>query len=253
MAEAFTEERAKRLWNRYLWMERHTPQRDVGLSPSIVLPTADFFPDKFSPNFESAKIVLRRVQRQMELQSWCCHLIDTSSPEKELRDKLLNSGVSGEYAHGLGGRSGAEPIENEVTIDLDPTLLKDPIGLVASFAQHLSRHLIGNEEVPPPEGWTVSSFAELADLVAVNEGFGVFLCNSAFTFDQWTGVHYQGWQYTTRGFLSDSELAFCLAIFCIRRCLDPQVAVKQLKPNPREIFLDALDFVADLNSPPPSE
>lgn len=248
MSEAFTEKRAIALWKNYLWVESRAPAREETLKPSVVLPNADFFPDKFRFDLKSAEVVLRRVKRLMEVQHWNCQIRIDRSEDLEIQQKLLNDGVLGESSHGLGETRDEDPPENEITIFLEETLIGNPISLVASIAHNLSRYLVAQIEDEPAGGWTDSNFSEMADLVAVNEGFGVFLCNSAFTFDQWTDVHNQGWQYTKRGFLNDSEAAFILAIFCIRQKLDTNDAASALKPNPREIFLDSLGFVDELNS-----
>tara|TARA_B110000483_G_scaffold164854_1_gene195104 strand:+ start:1568 stop:2149 length:582 start_codon:yes stop_codon:yes gene_type:complete len=193
MPEAFTEKRAIALWEYYLWAEKRAPAREEILKPSVVLPNADFFPDKFRSDIKSAQIVLRRVQRLMEVQDWNCQIRIDRSEDLELQQKILNDGVLGESSHGLGEARDEDPPENEVTIFVEETLLENPIPQVASMAHSLSRYLVAQIEDEPAGGWTDSNFGEMADLVAVNEGFGVFLCNAAFTFDQWTDVHNQGW------------------------------------------------------------
>ena len=49
------------------------------------------------------------------------------------------------------------------------------------------------------------------------------------------------------GFLAGSLVTgFALAIFCVRHGTPPEIPLRFLKPNPRQVFIDSLDYVADL-------
>lgn len=228
-------------------METHCAARGTNLPLSLILPTADFFPDSFNTGIESAEITLFRVKQLMDLSDWRCRLRPFGSADQDLNQDLKRGGILGESQWSATSVPASPESADVVTIAYDETLHQDPIALVSTFAHALSRYLVGGIESAPPEGWSETSFGELADLVAINEGFGIFLCNSAFEFNQWTANDSQGWSYSRRGFLNDSELAFSLAIFCIRHGLDAKDAIKFLKPNPREIFIDALGYVEELN------
>jgi len=129
-------------------------------------------------------------------------------------------------------------------------MLKDPVGLVGTLAHELCHFLLATVKNEPPASWKL--LEPLTDLAAVREGFGIFLSNSAFQFGQWTSNDQQGWSTQRRGYLSEAELGFSTAIFVVRNRLDPKVAARALKPNPREVFCDALDYVADLEAAPNS-
>lgn len=142
------------------------------------------------------------------------------------------------------GAAGTFRSGEEVEITYSPNLLANPTALVATMAHELCHYLMANVAAEPPCGW--AAHEPLTDLAAVHEGFGVFLCNSAFHFSQWTSATHQGWQSGRQGYLDEAELGFALGVFCIRRGIDPELAMGHLKPNPGEVFWDSLGYIEDL-------
>ncbi|HRE80052.1 MAG TPA: hypothetical protein PLN52_03340, partial [Opitutaceae bacterium] len=96
----------------------------------------------------------------------------------------------------------------------------------------------------PPSGW--ADHEPITDLAAVHEGFGIFLCNTAFQFSQWSDSTYAGWRYNSQGYLNTAELGFSLGIFCVRNQIDPELAMAHLKLNPSEVFWDSLGYIEEL-------
>ena len=90
----------------------------------------------------------------------------------------------------------------------------------------------------PPGG---EGFWEPAtDLVAIFLGFGIFLTNSAFSFQQFTGIGTQGWSAQTLGYLSQHENAYALALFCQLKAIDTQLAKRHLKRPLQPFFKKAI-------------
>ena len=78
------------------------------------------------------------------------------------------------------------------SVGIEVELLKSPTNLIATIAHELS-HL-----VLLGEGRLNENDEELTDLNCIALGFGIFTCNSIFTFDQWQGTSHQGWQAQRR-------------------------------------------------------
>ena len=72
--------------------------------------------------------------------------------------------------------------------------------MVATFAHELSHYLTATAPEPPPGGWDNWEFA--TDICASFLGFGIFVANSAFSFNQYTEVDSQGWQSSRGGYLT---------------------------------------------------
>ena len=100
---------------------------------------------------------------------------------------------------------------NNVTITYNPKVVSDPIQMVATFAHELSHYLTSTAPEPPPGGWDNWEFA--TDIGATFMGFGIFIANAAFNFQQYSTVDSQGWQTSGGGYLTESEYSYSLAIF----------------------------------------
>ena len=178
----------------------------------------------------------------MGLTEWKCRLVPQSDEERAAVETFSRGAASMEMRY--TSAAGTFSVGDEVEITYSPSLLTDPPGLVATLAHELCHYLMAYVKVEPPCGW--AEHEPLTDLAAVHEGFGIFLRNSAFHFDQWSTATHGGWQSGTRGYLNEAELGFALGIFCIRRKIDPELAMSHLKPNPGEIFWDSLGYIEEL-------
>lgn len=237
----FTEARALWLYENYRWLERQLPPREHGAA-RLILPTPEFFPIRNTGDHAWASAMFEATRGFMELSHWPCRLVPHVDSGHQQRESLGAAGV-------LGGiqtqdAAGTFSIQEEVEITYSPTLLRDPVGIVATFAHELCHYLLATVKEEPPCGWP--EHEPLTDLAAVHEGFGVFLCNSAFHFGQWSSGGQLGWEAGRRGYLNESELGFATAIFCVRSKIDPELAMAHLKRNPGEVFWDSLDYIEDL-------
>ena len=131
---------------------------------------------------------------------------------------------------------------NEIVITYNPELVGNPVQLVATYAHELSHYLTGSGPEEPPGGWDNWEFA--TDIAATFLGFGVFMANSAFNFQQFTEVDSQGWQYNRSGYLSESEHIFALAIFLGLQGISLESALPHLKPNLKKLLKKAAKQVS---------
>jgi len=86
-----------------------------------------------------------------------------------------------------------------------------PIGTSGGRGECLAFYLIKTAQSLPPGREDYVGHA--ADVVSVALGFGVFMCNSSFTFSQYSSHDAIGWEVQSQGFLSAAELSYCSAIF----------------------------------------
>jgi len=244
MIEKFTEERAIWLYQHYRWLERHLPTRQSVGRGKWVVPTGEFFPDPYASDHASAELLFRRVKSLMGMDDWHCQFVQRRDADKDLQADLAHSGILGDSSSKGAAGTFSMSHDREVVISYSASSLKDPQALIATLAHELCHYLVERVAAEPPGTW--QELEPLTDLSAVLEGFGLFLCNTAFQFKQWTTFDRQGWSFSRKGYLTEAELGFSLAIFCVRNRLDAGIAARALKPNPREVFVDALDYIADL-------
>lgn len=238
----FTEERALWLYQHYRWLEQHLPAREGGGTAVLVTPTPEFYPIRNTADHAWATAMFEATRQVMGLSHWPCRLVPHIDAGREQHAAFAAAGVLGEMLTNDAG--GTFSIQDDVEITYSPALLREPVGIVATFAHELCHYLLATVKDEPPCGW--ADHEPLTDLAAVHEGFGIFLANSAFTFNQWTDAQQSGWQWSKRGYLTEAELGFALGIFTVRNRIEPDAAGKFLKHNPSEVFWDSLGYIEEL-------
>ena len=209
----------------YKWLLRYFGGDDFYKNTLLVLPTRDYFPSKVEGENEAAIETFNTVKKHMGMESWLCTL--------EKQDENADPSVSPILAvqnmpnNPLG--TFGENDNNEIVITYNPSLVKNPTQLIATYAHELAHYLTATAGEAPPGGWENWEF--VTDIAATFLGFGVFMANSAFTFQQYTDVDSQGWRYSRSGYLSEAEHIFALAMFLKLKNLTIGSALPHLKPN----------------------
>jgi hypothetical protein len=195
---------------------------DIGRSP-LVTPSAEFFPPSQAVGHERALHLFDLVKKHARMQGWACRL--EAQPEKPpaqvSRYVFLESGGG---ALGTFGAAG-----NGALITYDPALLKDPTALVATFAHELAHYRLSATPGSPPGGAEMEEYA--TDLATLYLGFGLFGANSAFNFRQHADFMSQGWSWSRKGYLSERDWVFSLAVFFGLTERAPAEAKPWLKPH----------------------
>ena len=242
----FKPERAVWLLEHYFWLNESLVERDSEPNCWAIFPTKEHFPFKHAKTFEYAESLFDRIKECMEISDWPCELQSEEQINEVSAEDLAQSGIYGSIPQSSSA-AGTFSIdeENQVVISYSEEELGNPISLIATMAHELCHYLISTITSEPPCGW--EDHEPLTDIAAVHEGFGIFLCNSAFQFGQFQDGQSHGWSSRSVGYLQESELAFCLAIFTIHRSIDPALIAGHLKANCKEYYALALD---DLETDP---
>jgi hypothetical protein len=240
----FTEQRALWIYEQYKWLERALPKRRDESKFPLIVPTAAYFPERYAKTHESAEKLFNRVRDRMGMRNWDCELVQTGSTQSKLQSALRDSGIVGETS--THEAAGTFSVRERVTITYAPSALDDPLVLVALFAHELSHYLLAASKEKPACG--KDDLEPLTDLTAVFEGFGLFSCHASFQFKQWTDAFRQGWSVKRLGYMSEAEFAFGVGLFCVRNQVDYRLAAKYLRPNPRQVFVDSIDYIIELEN-----
>lgn len=213
----------------YKWLMKHFGGDEFYQDTVLVLPTSEFFPTRVTNEEEAALATFLQVKKLAGIENWDCVLVaQDEDPDPKVGETLL---VQGNEASPLGTFS---VTEDKVQITYNPSLLKNPTQLVATMAHELSHYLTAMTNDEPPGGWGNWEFA--TDLTAVFLGFGVFMANSAFNFQQFTDFDAQGWKSNRSGYLTETELCYALAIFCELKNIPISEAAIHLKPNLKKLI-----------------
>lgn len=209
----------------YKWLLTYFGGDEFYKNTKLILPTQDFFPIR-SPEHDSIALeVFEKVKEYAGMEKWPCTLeAQDEDPNLVVAPTVVLQGVE---PNPLGTFQEGE--NNEIVITYNPSVLKNPTQMVATFAHELSHYLTGNAPEPPPGGEEFWEYA--TDICATFIGFGIFVANAAFTFTQYTNVDSQGWQVSRGGYLSEQEHSYALAIFLHLKGISPDLAYKHCDLN----------------------
>jgi hypothetical protein len=177
----------------------------------LVAPTPRFFSPEALSGRAGARAIFDEVRALAGMADWPCELRagDANRPTDAGNAHLLrHEGApppcgTFEVGEGLAGRHGI--------ITYNPSMERDPAGLVATFAHELGHYLMATAASDPPGGWDLHELH--TDLTAVYLGFGLFMANNARSFAHFSTAGGSGWQAQWRGYLSEGALVTATAIF----------------------------------------
>ncbi len=191
----------------YKWLLTHFGGDEFYNHAKLVLPTKEFFPAEVNSNEEAVITTFEQVKNYAGMSEWPCILEpQDEDPNLVVAPTVILQNVE---QSPLGTFSVRE--DKEISITYNPKLASNPTQMVATFAHELSHYLTGTAPEAPPGGWENWEFA--TDIGAAFLGFGIFIANAAFNFQQYTNVDSQGWQTSGGGYLSEAEYSYALAIF----------------------------------------
>jgi hypothetical protein len=176
----------------------------------IILPTDEFFPDRYDKDEPGLRVMFRRVCAHMQVDSGRVDL-DIIPDSSELMAMLPEYRLASKDPAGLHfGESRGE----RALIGIKQSLLQDPLCLIATLAHELAHVILLDDghmsrEVPDMEPMT--------DLATVFLGFGIFTANAARRFVQHQDDRRQGWSMSHAGYLPEQVYGYALARFARER------------------------------------
>jgi len=214
----------------YKWLFRNFGAEEFHENTILVLPTREHFPQSVSSQESAAIATFESVKKHAGMEEWECEL----KKQEENIDPVVAETLVVQNAPQDPQGTFSVGLDDKVVITYDPSIVTNPTNLVATFAHELAHYLTATSEEPPPGGWDNWEF--VTDIAAVFMGFGIFLANSAFTFNQYHSDSMQGWQTQRSGYLSEAEYAYALAIFAGLKGIEPSIPVKFLDKNIKVLF-----------------
>lgn len=196
----------------------------------LVLPLPGYFSFDASSPEARAEQIFRRTAEYCGVANWEVDLVPF---DRHLSQEVGTFWRLQPLSDAPAGTFSLSPGSNRPQISYAADLVEKPVALIATFAHEIS-HLILMSR-PRPE-WIADEEEELlTDLFAVYLGFGVFLANSAFDFEQNSSFDRQGWSSSRQGYLSENSLLFATALFL---CIQGQqhLDTSAIKPHLRKRF-----------------
>ena len=207
----------------------------------LVLPTQEFFPTQVHSEDEMVSATFDSVKRYSGMSEWQFQLVIQAS------DPNIHVAPFVQIQNAPYSPAGTFQFQqNEATISFHPDLIQQPEKLVATFAHELSHYLTANTPEAPYGGWENWEFA--TDITATFLGFGIFMANSAFQFEQFSNGDSQGWKTSRQGYLSEAEHIFSLTIFLKLLDIPFSNAQQHLKPGLKKLLKLANKQLDDLQA-----
>lgn len=206
----------------WAWLLRNSGGLEAIQKRPLILPNADFFTPTNLEGEAKAQHIFAEVQSRTPLAGKPVQL----EAQQTLAGRVSTFGI----VQNPGAVSGTFRMEKEaVIISYDPDMLQHPVNLIATFAHELSHFLNLYSEEAPPGGWDLEEPA--TDVCVACLGFGIFGANSAFDYTQTQDFEGQGWAFSKRGYITEAEWVFGIAMFAALSGADLGTAKPYLKSH----------------------
>jgi hypothetical protein len=227
------------------WILRRTAALlQLGAEPvgGLILPTEDFFPDKFDGSLPSLVALMRRIQLHAGLADLKVELA-VVSPEGQAEAAGCSSGAcgtAGKIESRLDRVSRRE--DGSFTALVSEGEVRNPVVLTTALVRAVSAMFM--EEAGAYEGLPPTEREPVTDLAAVLLGFGVLVANGSYLYMKGCS----GVQVHSATRMPVEEITVALALFCKLHQIPERAASRCLSPTPREHFDEAWAWAASNGS-----
>jgi hypothetical protein len=203
----------------------------------LVLPTAEYFPDRFEKSSAGVARLLRRMQAHAGLDDV------PIVPVVEGAEGAAAACSAGSCAPpAADGQARLSLIDEEWTLRLSPAELGHPVALTTLLARSLAAVFL--EETRPEKGGVREPFGVTQDLAGVGLGFGALLMEGSYIYSKSCG----GPQVSRLTVLGPVELGLATAVFAGRGGHSLKPALRSLSATQKAALTLARDW-ANANKP----
>jgi len=227
------EESVQWLFKLYQWALRNFDAEIFFKHTILVAPSNQYFPGKANSNEAMAHLIFDQVKEYAAVKHWPCRLTTDQScavaaKQIEVSDPLRD--VNGKEAEFVLH-------ENLLPIYYDPGQVNNPEAIIATFAHALAHHLGSKGNELPDD--VDENWPQITEVLAVFMGFGLMFANSAFVYRNVTCGSCQPTTVNRSAYLSQYDITYALAIFCVLKDIKVAEVLKNLKKSLRPFFKKA--------------
>jgi hypothetical protein len=199
----------------------------------LILPTADFFPDRFDGSPPALAALMRRILLHAGLADQKVELA-VVSPEGETQQVNCSSGACG----GTGKIEARldrvfKREDGSYTVAVSAGEVRNPTALTTALVRAVACMFM--EEAEAYDAVPAGEREPVTDLAGVLLGFGVLLSNGSYMYMKGCG----GVQVQSATRLPVDELTVALALFCKLHDVPERAASRYLELTPKEHFAEA--------------
>lgn len=214
----------------YEWALRNF-DADIFFQQSVLVePSNQFFPGHADNIEEMAQLIFDKVREYAALQHWPCRLTAEQSCATQA-PRIVVAGA-------LRDMKGLIPVdvkeEDSLSILYDPRQVRNPEAIIASYAHTLAHYLGSMAQDTPPGG--EDNWPHITEILAVFMGFGLMFANSAFVYRNTSCGSCQPTTVNRTAYLSQYDITYSLAIFCVLKNIPAKDALKNIKKTLRAYF-----------------
>jgi hypothetical protein len=199
----------------------------------LIAPTNDFFPGRADSIQGMAELIFHATTGYAGMGHWPLKLM-TPEAGLPIAPPLLTLPSPLRGTPSTSADSGVLALTRSGTIipiAYDPVLVNNPEALIAVLAQNLAHHLGAAAGEPPPGG--LENWPQATEIVGVFLGFGIPFANTAFPFQSRSCGNCSGASPQRQAFLSQFDITYALALFCMIKGIPPREALRHLKSSLR--------------------
>jgi hypothetical protein len=200
----------------------------------LVEPSNQFFSGHAESNEQMAQLIFDKVREYAALRHWPCHLTTVANGVVTTPSQI---NIMGALRDMKGVNADNLMAEECLTILYDPRQVTNPEAIIASFA-HTLAHYLGSMAADKPPGGE-QNWPQVTEILAVFMGFGLMFANSAFVYRNVTCGSCQPTTVNRTAYLSQYDITYALAIFCVLKKIPVGQAAKNVKKTLRSYFKKA--------------
>lgn len=227
------------LFDCYAWALQQFDAKVFHETTQLIQPNDRFFPGRVDSVEGMANLIFDKVKAYAGVAHWPTRLLDGTQCRI---DAPVNLVLSGPLRLSDGGTPEAVAEDQRLPVAYDPALVNNPEAMIASLSHQLAHYLASLGETPPPGG--KENWAQGTEVLAVFLGFGLMVANSAFNVRIPRCGSCAPQPADRQSFLSQYDITYALAIFCVLKGIPNREVVPSLKGSLRGFFKKAVREVS---------
>ena len=231
------EESIEWLFEAFGWSLRSFGSDTFYQNTILVTPTPKHFPGRGTSIEEMADLMMNRVKLYAGLSYWSTRAVDHHQFRGDPNDVTSVHQMLSNLTEESDNKALIDSSQTHLTLFYEPKQVGSPEVMIANFSHALMVHLAALAELAPP--CEEELLPHLTEVMAVTHGFGLMFANTA--------TPHRGGCGSCRspameriGSLSEREVAYALAIFCVLKAIPEKEVTRHLKKTLKGFFKKAL-------------
>ncbi|MFK5986606.1 MAG: hypothetical protein QM479_14445 [Pseudomonadota bacterium] len=221
------------LFESFFWANKNLDSATFYNKTALVLPSNEFFSGHSNNTTEMAGLIFEKVKQYAQLQHWPCRLFPQDNCQLEQPALPYIEG----QLRGDKVIDHSRQQDQFFSILYNPAQVKNPQAMIAYYAQTLAYYLIMISPNKPDN--IEENIGPLSEVIGVFMGFGVMLSNTAFNYKNVTCGSCRTISTDRNSYLSQYDITYALAIFCVLKDIPRNQALASIKTNLKFFFKKA--------------